>query len=135
MNKLGTLLATMLFLTVFSVSATLPTVVNGHVYAADGHTPVPNVDVAVTCPEDTINTLHDLTNAAGYYVVEFMEGCNVGDTVEVCVGDICDSAEVSENIVIKNLVYINLSVPEFGAIAGAVAISGALLGFLLLRRK
>lgn len=114
------------------VSADLPTIVNGHVYAADGITPVPGVDVTVEC-NDII--LVDTTNDLGYYVVEFFEGCPIGSEVTVSVGEFSESDIVADEVLIKNIVYINLSVPEFTLATGLIALAGAALVFMIIRRK
>ncbi len=113
-------------------SAVLPLIVNGHVYASDGHTPISGVDVTVKCNE---LTQIDTTNSVGHYAVEFLEGCNTGDTVTVSVGDFSESGIVADRTFTKNIVYINLSVPEFTLVTGLTALAGAALVFMFIRRK
>ena len=113
-------------------TSVLPTVVNGHVYASDEITPVSGVDVKVVCNEIE---LHDTTNDAGHYAVEFLEGCPLGSTVTVSVGDFSESDIVADEVFVKNIVYINLSVPEFTLATGLITLVGATLVFMFIRRK
>lgn len=111
----------------------LPTVVNGHVYAADGSTPVSGTEVSVTC--DGLGPLVDTTDSEGYYVVEFLEGCDIGDTVEVSSGGVSDTDTVANAVIWKNLVYVNLTVPEFGVITALAALAGSVLVFTVIRKR
>lgn len=135
MKKASTLLFLLLISIGFVAASELPTVVTGHVYAEDGYTPLPGMDVSVTCNAvEKTNT----TNSQGQYTVEFnvTEDCDIGDLVEVCVNeDVCESDYVTETPFWKNIVYINLQIPEFGIVAATVALAGAVAGFFLLRKK
>lgn len=110
----------------------LPTIVNGHIYGPDGKTPVSGVEVEVTCNDIE---LHDTTNAAGFYVVEFLEGCDTGSLVIVESNGHSDSGTVANRVLVKNLVYINLSVPEFGTIAAIIALVGSVAVFAVIRKR
>jgi hypothetical protein len=118
-----------------------PVMVNGHVYYQGTSNPVPDVEVTITCPMgDGGWTLTDTTNAQGYYVVEFgAEQCEVGDSVEICAGtDNCEQAIVPDTdmpYINKDIVYVNLEIPEFAWAGAGVALIGAGLGFMLLRKK
>jgi len=135
-----TTLFSLLILLVFtaSVSATEnPTIVNGHVYADDAITPVSGIEVTVTCHDDGgDNVLTDETNGEGYYVVEFAPGlCSMGSTVDVEAAGVTTSATVENNIVIKNILYANLIIPEFSILAAGVTFVGAGLAYLFIRRN
>ncbi|MEK6974116.1 MAG: Ig-like domain-containing protein, partial [Nanoarchaeota archaeon] len=109
------------------------TVVNGHIYAADGITPVSGTGVSVTC--DGLGPLVDTTDSEGYYMVEFLEGCDLGDTVEVTSGGVSDTDTVANAVIWKNLVYVNLTVPEFGVITALAALAGSVLVFTVIRKR
>ena len=135
MKKLSTILISMflvLSMTLAIVKATAPTVVNGHVYAADGITPLPGVEVTVECDEEVEV---DTTNAEGFYVVEFFEGCDLGDIVTVSAGGVSEEDTVADFIVEKNLVYVNLTVPEFGILGALAALAGSAVLFTVIRKK
>ncbi len=122
-----------LLLTMGFVAAT-PTIVNGHVYQQGTSTGVPDVLVTVTC--DSLVPATDMTNSAGYYVVEFLEDCDLGDSVTVCAGDgNCEDGTIIGIPDWKNISYVNLEIPEFGLIAASVALAGAVAGFIFLRKK
>jgi hypothetical protein len=115
----------------------IPTLVNGVVYSGnDINSPVvPDAQVDVTCNN---NLLSDMTNAQGYYSVVYAPGeCNIGSSVEACVGETCGQGIVQDcfdNPI--NILGIDIfNVPEFGLIAGVTAIAGALAGFMFLRKK
>jgi hypothetical protein len=136
----ATYLLPILFLVALSFASATenPVIVNGHVYMEGTSNPAPDVEVTVTCPAGDGWTFNDMTDAQGYYAVEFTaEQCEVGDTVHICAGneDNCVDAVVTQSTFWKNIVYRNLEIPEFTWVAGGIALVGAGLGFMLLRKK
>jgi hypothetical protein len=114
-----------------------PTLINGQVYSgADYDSPtVPDAQVDVTCNNFMLS---DTTDGVGYYSVVFDAGnCPLGSNVSACVGDTCGQGMVQtcfdNQINIENIDIFN--VPEFGFIAGSMAIVGTLAGFMFLRKK
>jgi hypothetical protein len=116
-----------------------PTIVEGKVYS--GNTiytpPVEGAKVDVTCDSATLTS--DPTDANGFYYVTFnCEECGMDDNVQACVGSVCsDTVMVSEWLPNPlNIVGVDIfNVPEFGALAASVAVTGGVLGFLLLRKR
>ena len=112
------------------------TVINGIVsYDPEGNDPAADVEVDVFCNgyDDS-----DMTDENGYYFVVFGPGeCPLESYVEACVGDMCNDGIVTtcfdENPI--NILGIDIIIPEFGLIAGAVAAAGAIAGFVFLRKK
>ena len=110
--------------------------VTGTVYDQDNNVVV-GADVDVTCNDVTESAV---TNALGDYYVEFDEGvCYFEDPVSATAtkgeasgsedGVMCDAEECFIPIAI-----VDITIPEFGLIAGAVALVGA-LGIFIYRRK
>lgn len=113
--------------------AILPTVVNGHVYMEDGQTTVPDVLVTASCNDVELS---DTTNSQGLFnIVYDGEDCMIGDTVTVGVNGESKQTTVRPGTNEINLAYANIRVPEFGAIAGALAVLGAGAAYLRLRKK
>lgn len=111
-------LITIIFMVIMSISFIAyalsdtqekPVIVNGHVYGKDGRTPLINATVKVTCNK---MIRYDETNSKGFYVTEFLQGCRVGHLVIVESNHIKGFAYVQELNFFKNIVYINLLVPE-----------------------
>jgi hypothetical protein len=96
-------------LLLFSVKAAVPTIVNGHVYQSDGITPASSIKVKVNCNN---LDLFDITNNKGYYFVEFFSDCDKGSIVTVTAANVTGLGSVSNEIFGKNIVYINLRLPE-----------------------
>jgi hypothetical protein len=117
----------------------IPTLINGVVYSGDNINtpPVPNVQVDVTCNGVEHSGMTD--DPAGYYAVVFdpTENCDIGMQVEACVGDTCNDGIIGDCFQNPmNVLGVDIfNVPEFGLIAGGVAITGAIAGFLFLRKK
>ena len=110
-----------------------PTIVNGHVYASDGHTPVSGANVKITCDSAVKETT---TNSEGYYVVEYFDVCNEGSTVTIESNGFTAEGKVkSSRVITKNIAYINLSVPEFGTIAALIALIGSVAVFAVIRKR
>ena len=126
------LILSMGFASVKSVEG-LPTAVNGHIYAPDGITPLTGVNVDVTCA--SLGPVTDATNSAGYYVVEFSEGCNIGDTVTVSAGGVTVTDQVANAVIWQNIVYANLTVPEFGILGALGALAGSVVLFTVIRKR
>jgi hypothetical protein len=118
---------------VFAVEESMPTIISGHVYEADGKTPVPSVEVKVTC---NAVELTDMTNDKGYYVVEYFEGCPAGSEVSVKSGGTESSGTVGTSKTLrKNLLYLNFNVPEFGVLGASLALVGAVVAFGVFRKR
>jgi hypothetical protein len=110
--------------------------INGTVY--NNGVGVSGAHVTVVCDN---NAKTDTTDSTGAYLVQFNAAkCPVGATVYVTAkdghkgGDSSDKVPQGENDKL-NVVLINVSLPEFGALAG---IGAALLGggaFLVIRRR
>lgn len=111
----------------------LPTVVNGIVYMEDGQTPVSGVMVTATCNEIELS---DETNDQGLFNIVF-DGmdCMIGDEVTLGTGETAVTTTVKEGTNTVNLAFANIRVPEFGAIAGALAVLGAGAAYMRLRKK
>ncbi|MGV8172323.1 MAG: hypothetical protein ACP5OA_06550 [Candidatus Woesearchaeota archaeon] len=138
MNKIfGLVLGVFVFaLLVGMVSAVPMTVVYGQVMDADNN-PVAGVDVEVTCTHNSVDTLKIVqTNDAGKYYAFFgSTECNNGDTAVAHTDGAEDlSGTVTDEKCRVGTLEMNLQIPEFGAIAGAVALVGA-LGIFLYRRN
>ena len=109
MKKIVLLL--LLILVLGNVNAVIrPTIVNGHVYFKDTSHPVKDALVKVTCNGQT---LYDTTNAQGYYVVEFMNYCDVGSRVRIESNNVVEYGIVkASRVMTKNIVYVNLEIPR-----------------------
>ena len=124
---------------VASVSATVGPIsaVGGTVYQADKVTTVSGAAVDVTCNGVTESTS---TNLVGDYYVTFAPGvCYYNDPVSV--NAVKDGAKGSNDGVMCSagkciipITVIDVTIPEFGVMAGAVALIGA-LGIFVYRRK
>ena len=114
--------------------------VHGDVKLADGITDAgPGVEVTVQCDNGVITTDTDTTDANSEYVVSFTtEECDLGDTVTASVpGDEESDVVSSGDLVLQDLYLLNieLSIPEFSAIAAGVAFAGAGLGYVFMRKR
>jgi len=118
-----------------------PTFINGIVYSGDASSPpVPGIMVDVTCLG---NTLSDETDSNGWYNALFDPNsdpfytCPLGSNVTACVGDKCNWGIVQDCLDNQiNIVGIDIfNIPEFGLLAGGIAVIGAVGGFFLLRRR
>jgi hypothetical protein len=143
MKKLGIIFA-LLVLAVSMVNvafADAPTgvYVNGNVYSGDGIAtpPVEGAVVHVTCgtaaAEDSLPT-----TVTGFYDVLFDDGgCTIGDTAQACVGTHCGSSVISESL--ENPIMITgvdiFNVPEFGIATAMLALVGATLMFVVIRKR
>jgi hypothetical protein len=143
MNKIFGLVLGIFFLLMVGVVSAAPTltVISGTIYQADMTTIVPNADVSVTCTHGAVQTVKTTTsNSLGSYGVVFPVGqCAVGDNVlveaEKNSADGSNTGTVSHTgTCLVNTSIINVSIPEFGVIAGSVALVGA-LGIFIYRRK
>jgi|SRR3989338_440268 len=113
-----------------------PTVVDGHVYTGVNMftPPAVGVEVDVTCEEETDTVV---TNSEGYFSVVFGVGdCSLGEEVTACAGEVCDTRTlIGETTRINLLGFKLFDVPEFGAVAASLAVAGAGIGYLALRRR
>ncbi len=115
------------------IPANNPTLVTGNVYDGDMN-PVSGIMVTATCNGNVENTI---TDGDGMYIVEYFNNptvlCDESDMVEVCSGEICETGEIVDMVFWKNIVVVNLEVPEFGAIGAAFALLGA--GYIAHKRR
>jgi len=123
-----------------SVSALADVTVHGLVKEADGATDAVGVEVTVECDNgEDVSSDSDETDVNGEYAVTFTdEECGLGSTVVASVpGDEEQREVTSDDLLFEDLflVDINLSIPEFSAIAASAAFAGAGLGYLALRRR
>jgi hypothetical protein len=135
MNKL--LIFAILFL--FAAGyASAYSVVTGHVYDA-GNSPVNGATVDVTCNS---NVEHTTSNNLGLYIVSFTDDlCPYDTAVHVVAtkdtqtgsndGYTCESADICDGIPVA---LVNVTIPEFGVIAGVAALIGALAVFVFKRK-
>lgn len=140
MSKImGLVLGVFVFALLAGVATAAPmTVVYGQVVGSDGTTPQVGVNVDVTCTHNSVPTTRTVqTNGAGKYYAFFgSTECNVDDTAVAHTdgaGDV--SGEVDDNLQCRvGTLELDLQIPEFGVIAGAAALVGA-LGIFLFRRN
>jgi len=113
------------------------TMVSGQVTDAS-NAPVASANVAVTCTHNSVATTKDVvTDASGKYYAFFgSTECNTGDSVVAKTS----GADDQNGVVIYNkscrinTLKINLQIPEFGVIAGALALIAG-VGIVAYRRK
>jgi len=139
MNKILTVVLAILVLAmVGTVSATAPmTMVSGKVVDAS-NVAVNAASVDVTCTHNSVATTKTvITDASGMYYAFFgSTECNTGDTVKAHTSgadDTTGTVTYSKTCRINTL-KLDLQIPEFGVIAGAAALVGA-LGIFVFRRK
>lgn len=121
------------------VAASDPTIVTGIVYQEDSSNSQPGIPVTVTC-NNTVDVTEkdDVTDDTGMYAVEFTPNeCSPGNMVRICEEntDNCVDAEVTDTEFWKNIVYKDFDVPELSWTAATLALIGAGLGFMLLRKS
>ena len=115
----------------------------GKIYNSDYTETIADANVIVTCYKgDTYPVLTAVTNEYGDYVVNFESTtCSVGNTVRVDaekegIGSGSGEGVVDEsNSISLNLAIINVTVPEFGLIVGALTILSAVGIFFFVRRE
>jgi hypothetical protein len=102
--------------------------------------PVANVELDVVCDEEAETTF---TDANGLYVVGMSNPtCEPGEIAYVTAvdygvtnsGEVCNGPESNLRCDGIDLALVNLTIPEFGVIAGGIALIGA-LGIFMYRRK
>ena len=120
----------------FAQESEKATVVDGTVFTGANMwtTPAAGVSVDVTCEEETDTVV---TNSEGYFRALFEAGdCSLGEEVTACAGEVCDTRElIGETTRINLLGFKLFDVPEFGAVAASLAVAGAGVGYLALRRR
>ncbi len=115
--------------------------IHGTVKQADGFTDAgAGIEVTVECDNgDVVSSDTDTTDSNSEYIVSFTtEECDLGDTVVASVpGMEVNETITSNRLVLPDLYVLNieLSIPEFSAIAAGVAFAGAGLGYVALRRR
>jgi len=142
MNKNFKILLGILALVVFSasVSATSLTVVSGTI-TDNSNVNVADAAVTVTCTHGSVDTVKDVVSGVDgkYYAFIPQLNCAVDDNV--LVQAVKDDATGQNNGVVSynsqckiNTALIDVQIPEFGVIAGGLALLGA-LGVVIYRRK
>lgn len=134
MKKIFLMFAMLLFSV--SLAWATPTIVNGKVYSGPttASPVVSGAMVDVECLE-TASTAFDDTDAFGEYFTAV--DCEIGYTVESCVGAICNSAVVNNTLPQQlNIVGVDIfNVPEFSVITALVALAGATVVFVVVRKR
>jgi hypothetical protein len=142
MNKNFKILLGILALVVFSasVSATSLTVVSGTI-TDNSNVNVADAAVTVTCTHGGVDTVKNVVSGVDgkYYAFIPQLNCAVDDNV--LVQAVKDDATGQNNGVVSynsqckiNTALIDVQIPEFGVIAGGLALLGA-LGVVIYRRK
>jgi hypothetical protein len=123
-----------------SVSATSLTVVSGTI-TDNSNVNVADAAVTVTCTHGSVDTVKDVVSGVDgkYYAFIPQLNCAVDDNV--LVQAVKDDATGQNNGVVSynsqckiNTALIDVQIPEFGVIAGGLALLGA-LGVVIYRRK
>ena len=113
------------------------TVVDGTVYSGPttASAPVVGVTVDVECLDTGSTSSAVTTDPEGEYLTAVE--CEIGDTVESCVGAICNDAEVTDTLVQElNIVGVDIfNVPEFGVLAAIAALAGSGILFMTIRKR
>jgi hypothetical protein len=124
------------------IGASIATDVLGTIYNANDNSPIDGASVTVHCLHNgTSNTGTTTSDAYGYYSVLFDKSkCGLHDslTVDATKGSLSGSntGTVTDTVVTWNIGVVNVPlVPEFGVVAGALTILGALGTFFVVRRK
>jgi hypothetical protein len=138
MNKIiAMIISVFMFVVMVGMVSALPTAISGTVVDAS-NVAVNGASVAVTCTHLAVPTTKTVTtNSLGVYNAYFSSTeCNSGDTAVAHTDGAADNTgkvDFNKNCRINTL-KLNLQIPEFGVIAGAVALVGA-LGIFVYRRK
>lgn len=124
------------------------TIIAGKVYNADYSDVVADATVTVTCDHGGTPAVDTTTSSAdGTYAVSFDEGspgtapyCDNGDTVtvEASKGSAygVSSGVVDDDVIMDwDLAIVNVSIPEFGLLIGALTVFCAIAVFFVIRRK
>ena len=123
-----------------SVSATSLTVVSGTI-TDNSNVNVADAAVTVTCTHGGVDTVKNVVSGVDgkYYAFIPQLNCAVDDNV--LVQAVKDDATGQNNGVVSynsqckiNTALVNVQIPEFGVIAGGLALLGA-LGVVIYRRK
>ncbi|MBU1975801.1 MAG: hypothetical protein KKG59_05340 [Nanoarchaeota archaeon] len=134
-----------LLLTIASVSAIdnpNTFVINGYVY--ENGVPMPSQHIDGTCYSDAACTVFveedsDVTGADGHYEVTLQTPCESGHYAKACIHgtDSCSACEqfTGEYPIDARLDIHTGAVPEFGLLAGMLAMIGAIGGLFLLRKR
>jgi len=126
-----------LAISLIGISYAQSVVVVGTVYESDGTTPVPYADVNIEC--NGIELPATMTIGDGTYAADLTRLCNVGDTVNVYafkegVGSGSNSGVVN-NYVTIDVAFVDVIIPEFGLVIGAITALSSIVLFFVLRRK
>ena len=137
------IMALMILGLVVSVSAITPATVTGYVYGADHTTPVEGATVTATCNGHAATAVSSDADGS-YYVIFDSAVCGFNAPVTVTAvkdgqngvgnGFTCALSENKDTDCEIPVALVDVSIPEFGVIAGAVALVGA-LGIFLYRRN
>jgi hypothetical protein len=138
--------ALILFITLILLSGTAlaatATSISGTITDYSTNEGAPNATVTVNCEHNGINTTKMVqTDSTGeYYAFYPALQCNVADKAFIY-AEKDGQSNTGEGIVAYdqtcqiNTAFINVTIPEFGLAAGAVALIGLVAGVTLLRKK
>lgn len=119
-----------------AITVPTPTVVAGIVYESDNITPVPGASVEIECDGATGSAT---SIGDGSYTVNFTgTSCDVGDTAYVTATKDEQSGTASGLVndwIVVRVAVVNVSIPEFGAIAGITTILASGISFLVIRKR
>ena len=127
----------------FAISAhAVPlTVVTGTITDSNSSV-VDGATVKVVCEHLGVNSTQIVSSGADgkYYAFFSSLDCNAGDTAWAFASKGGDDGSNSGVVSLLgrcsiNVATIDVQIPEFGVIAGAVALLGAVAGFVIIRRK
>jgi len=128
-------IAVMALLTVVSAMAE-QVIVAGTIYEEDGVTEVSGATVQVVCDQESESTTSD---DDGDYSVDLSDTtCDAGETVIVTASKGSAVGVESDTVVdytYINLAIVNVTIPEFGLIAGGMSFLGAAGAYIAMRRK
>ena len=124
----------------FVSATTLETIIGGRVFNANDNSSISGANVTAICGATTLNTN---TNNNGLYIVIFQKSnCTNGNSLNVTA---TNSGLTGSKIGIVNATAISYwdveldfdipLIPEFGIIAGAIAVIGAVGIFFFVRKK
>ena len=124
------------------------TLVAGNIYNSDYSNTVVGAKVSVSCEHNTKKTIINTTSlSGGTYNVVFREmpmECTYNDLVNVTafhpdygIGNQQGIVNIAKNVsgLDVNIAIINVSIPEFTTIAAGIALTGALLGVFVFRKR
>jgi len=124
-----------------NAKATVPAAVSGYIYNTN-NAGVSGATVDVTCDHSNVNTtLQTISDVDGSYLQIFdSDKCAFGDLVSVNAqkgnlagsndGAVCTAQDCSFPVAL-----VDVTVPEFGVLAGAIALIGTIAVLVFMRRQ